>query len=164
MKDKIFSAIIWIIVWWWVVFGYWYIQWTTDDETSTQTNNKTNTQSTQATRWWWETSAAEPSEMTDEQLTRIAERAWITLEELKAKIDSWEDISSLGWWRGQRWWQTTWTGSAQWERPQRENTGTGWVQEERPARWDRNGDDSQSVSWEKPDTSWEEKKADTKES
>ena len=81
MRDKIISFILWLILWWIIVFGYTYYKWTT---------NKTNYSNMQ--RWWsfgsWNT-------LSDEQLERMSTRLWISKEELKKKIDSWEDVRSL---------------------------------------------------------------------
>lgn len=90
MKDKIISWILGAVLCGLVVFLYWYI------------NNWANW-----TMWNWVPPsnfwswAFDSSNMSDEQLEKMAERAGITKEELKSKLDSWEDIRSLMW--GQRW-------------------------------------------------------------
>lgn len=114
MKDKLFSAIAWLIVWWWVVFGYSYF--VSSDETNVKGSNaKSNTESTQEVRTWWRGGEAR-----------------------------------------QRWWGRAGSGSTQESRAERGYTGTGWIQGERPARWERDDEAPQKIRWEKPSINWEE--------
>lgn len=71
MKDKIISWIIWVIIWWIIVF--WYSSFFTEIQ---------NDNPWASWVWWkgW-------TEITEEQLEIIAEKQWITVEELKAKSD-----------------------------------------------------------------------------
>lgn len=105
MKDKIISLIIWILVWWIIVYFYWV--YTQKDNT-----NKLNT---------WiniQNSNFDPSNMSDAQLERMANRAWISIEELKQRLDNWEnirDITANSWswfswtWINRSWDNRTWT-------------------------------------------------------
>lgn len=80
MKDKIISAFIWSIIWWLIVFWYnYFLNWS-------NTNNLIQNQPS----WDFNT-----SNMTDIQLENMATRIGISKDELKAKIDAWEDIRSL---------------------------------------------------------------------
>ena len=93
MKDKIISVVIWIVVW--AVAVYWYLYFVD--------SNKENT--VPVGRWWFTRWNFDPKSMSDEQLQRMADRAGISLEELKEKIESWEDISSIMPMRWvNRWW------------------------------------------------------------
>ncbi len=105
MKEKIISFVAWLLIWGIIVYWYWYF--TTSEQPTSNLGNRWN-----FTRWNFD-----PANMTDEQLERMAERAWITKEELKEKIDSWEDIRSLMWgaWWGMRWNRTNmWTWTTNW--------------------------------------------------
>lgn len=84
MKNKIISFIIWVLVWWVLVFWYWSL-------------NGNNQPSWQRGVWGPNAWAAnmDVSTMTDEQLEQMATRAWITLEELKEKLESWENIRDI---------------------------------------------------------------------
>lgn len=95
MKDRIISFLLWLLVWW-IVF-YWYTYIKTDDK-KPSLNGTWNFNSRQN---------FDPSNMSDEQLQRMADRSWISLEELKEKIKSWEDIRGIiWWWRNRNW---SWT-------------------------------------------------------
>ena len=92
MKDKIISFVIWLILWGIIVYGYTYY--------------------TKPTMWnpgtWGTQPTMNVESMSDEQLEKMASRAWITVTELKSKISSWEDIRSLMWWnRGNK--TSSWT-------------------------------------------------------
>lgn len=77
MRDKIISFLLWVLVWWLIVYGYTYYN---ESKIETTSWFPTNWQ----TRWNFD-----PSNMSDEQLQRIADRQWISVGELKEKMSSW---------------------------------------------------------------------------
>jgi len=85
MKDKIISGVIGLIVWWLIVYAYGYFM---NSSTWALNNSSISTQ-------WWTPWSFDVSNMTDEQLEKMASRAGITVDELKAKLDSWEDLRSI---------------------------------------------------------------------
>jgi hypothetical protein len=78
LRDKIISGVLWIIIWIFWVYTYQYFSNTLS--LSSSSSQKRN---------------FDISNMSDTQLTRMAERAGITKEELKQKIDAGEDIRSI---------------------------------------------------------------------
>jgi len=111
MKDKIISWIIWATIWWIIVYSYGYFM------------NNSNTNWFTWSPSWFTKGGFDPSNMSDDQLQRMATRAWISLEELKSKIASWENIRDIVpmWNRWNRTWTWltnnniigTWVGEAQ---------------------------------------------------
>jgi len=105
MKEKIISWVLGAILWWAIVFSYSYFM----------NSNTSNIWP----MWNWTppgnfgSGSFDASNMSDEQLEKIAERAWITKEELKTKLESGEDIRSLMWWQRGTWRDFTWTGNIQ---------------------------------------------------
>ncbi len=96
MKNTIISFILWILVWWMLFYWYDYVN---------SDNKKTNSQDRiQNSTWRWN---FDPANMSVEQLQRMADRQWITIDEMKEKIKSWE------WFRGGMWWERNknWSGS-----------------------------------------------------
>lgn len=92
MKDKLVSALLWAVLWGLIIFLYMNIT------SVSQSNILPNWN--MPVRWTWAT--FDTSNMTDDQLERMATRTWLTKEELKSKLDSWEDIRSLMW--NSTWW------------------------------------------------------------
>ncbi len=98
MKDKIISFVIWLVVWWALI--YWYMYFIEGDEVNNSAMNNRG--------------GIDSSNMDEQQLERMAERIGISKEELKKKLDAWENIRDLmpqGW--GSRWWNrwdVTWEG------------------------------------------------------
>ncbi len=88
MKNKIISWVVWVIIWWIIVFWYSSIF------TETQNNNS-------LTNWIWSWRNGWPwtnldiSNMNDEQLENMAERSGITVDELKEKLESWENTRNM---------------------------------------------------------------------
>lgn len=120
LRDKIISFWAWILIWLVIMatigyFIWWKWPWKFGNNWPMWNEN---------TRWQFPSDRTgwnfDPSSMSDEQLERMAKRAWITKEELKKRIDSWESIRdimparnwswSMSW---TRWWnnQKTWTWS-----------------------------------------------------
>jgi len=89
MKEKIISWILWAILGWTIVFSYWYFM---------NSNIKSN-------NVWVNTWKIDNSNMSDEQIERMATRLWISKEELKQKIDSGEDLRSIMWNNWWFWWE-----------------------------------------------------------
>lgn len=98
MKDRIISWILWIVLWWIIVYSYWYY----------------NNQKSSVWTWniWWTWFTQNLSNMSDTQLERMATRGWITVDELKAKIKSGEDLWNIL----PRWnfWTWTWSRDRTW--------------------------------------------------
>lgn len=92
MKDKLISALLWAVLWGLIVFLYINITAVSPSNIWPNWN--------MPVRWTWAT--FDTSNMTDDQLEKMATRAWITKEELKSKLESWEDIRSLMW--NKNWW------------------------------------------------------------
>ncbi|MDD2907256.1 MAG: hypothetical protein PHH98_01315 [Candidatus Gracilibacteria bacterium] len=84
MKDKIISGILGAVLCGLVVFLYGYIN-----------NGANGTMGNGVPPSNFGSGAFDSSNMSDEQLEKMAERAGITKEELKSKLDSGEDIRSL---------------------------------------------------------------------
>lgn len=93
MKDKLISALIWAVLWGLIVLLY-------TNLISVPSNNTWPNWSRPA-GWSW--AALDVSTMSDDQLEKMATRAWITKDELKAKLDAWEDIRSLMWNQNGNW-------------------------------------------------------------
>lgn len=83
MKDKIISGLIGAILWWAIVFGYTSIF-------AKETNTMIAPASFSGTTRNFDT-----QNMTDEQLATMAERAGITTEEIKAKLDAGESLRDI---------------------------------------------------------------------
>lgn len=99
MQEKLLSFLAWIILW--VVLCFWY-NYFFNQKTDIKINSFTRPQNI---------------EMTDERLTQMAERMWISKEELQKEIDSGKDIRTImqesevnmwvwmrGEWSFNRWW------------------------------------------------------------
>lgn len=81
MKDKLISFILWIIIWAIWCFTY---------------NSFFNSNNWWLTPWaWWQPPQMDTSNMSDEQLESMANRMWITKDELKTQIDSWKDLRTI---------------------------------------------------------------------
>jgi hypothetical protein len=91
LRDKIISGILWIIVWICWVYGYQYFSGSLSSYSNSSQKRDFN-----------------PSNMSDAQLTRMAERTGLTKEELKKKIDAGEDIRSLV----RKNWSSSWSTSS----------------------------------------------------
>ena len=99
MRDKIISFVLWLFIWWAIVYGYTYFIWDKSLQWPT----------------WWPMWNFDSSSMSDEQLERLSTRAWITKDELKKRLESWEslrDIMPARTWSwanmgGRRWTDTT---------------------------------------------------------
>jgi len=105
MKEKIISWVLGAILGWAIVFSYGYF-------TNSNTSNIWPMWNWMPPGNFW-SGSFDVSNMSDEQLEKMAERAWITKEELKTKLESWEDMRSLMWWQRGSWRETTWTGITQ---------------------------------------------------
>ena len=99
MKEKIISWIFGAILGWAIVFSYGYF-------TNSNTWNIPPSWAWMPPGNFWSWSF-DVSNMSDEQLENMATRAWITTDELKAKLESWEDMRSLMWWRWTWKWETS---------------------------------------------------------
>lgn len=75
MQEKWISFLIGIVMWVTITLAYSYIF-------------NTNTPP-QMWPWWWN------MQMTDERLSQMPERLWMTKEELQKEIDAWKDIRTL---------------------------------------------------------------------
>ena len=114
MKDKIISFLIGVAVWWMIVYGYWYF-----------TNDAWSTGWPQENRWFDRQQGGglngqqniDAAPISDEQLESIAQRAGISLEELKTRLDNGEEMTDIiptrwGWAGGARWgWTLDWAGN-----------------------------------------------------
>ena len=95
MKNKVISLLLWILVGWLGVYWYWHF---TEKEVPNQ-----------AQRTWnqWEVS--------EEQISTIAEKTGISEEEIKSRLESWEAMGDIMWgtgrevgtweWRATGWWE-----------------------------------------------------------
>lgn len=102
MVEKIISALLWAILWGLIVFLYMNI--------NTVSSNNILSNWNMPVRWTWAT--FDVSKMSDDQLEKMATRVWITKEELKIKLESWEDIRNLIWtpsWWFNKWVTNTWS-------------------------------------------------------
>lgn len=79
MQEKWISFLIGIVMWVTITLAYSYIF-------------NTNTPP-QMWPWWW--FWGWNMQMTDERLSQMAERLWMTKEELQKEIDTWKDIRTL---------------------------------------------------------------------
>lgn len=79
MQEKWISFLIGIVMWVTITLAYSYIF-------------NTNTPP-QMWLWWW--FWGWNMQMTDERLSQMAERLWMTKEELQKEIDAWKDIRTL---------------------------------------------------------------------
>ncbi len=99
MKDKIISFVAWIFVWAIAVWAYHFIlAW----------NNAQNFWP----MWEWNPPSFNASNMSDEQLERMATRVGMTKDELKKEIESGKDIRTIMQekWVGFGWrWTRTWS-------------------------------------------------------
>lgn len=99
MKDKVLSAIIWGVIGFVIVYGVsYYVSY----------SSGTSTSGTRGTR------SLDPKSMSDAQLERMATRLGISKEELKKKIDAWEDIRDLMKGTKASWSGTMATGASLW--------------------------------------------------
>lgn len=102
MKEKIISWILGAILGWAIVFSYGYF---TNSDTLNIHPNWVWMPSWNFWSWTFDT-----SNMSDEQLEMMAKRAWISTDELKIKLENWEDMRTLMWWRWTwRWENSSWT-------------------------------------------------------
>ena len=107
MRDKIISFTLGILVWWVLVYSYSYFIWDKSKDVLIQAP------------WTWQMWSFDASSMSDEQLERMATRAWITTDELKDKLEAGEslrDIMPQRNWSWSNFWgrnqnPTTWTWS-----------------------------------------------------
>lgn len=107
MRDKIISFTLGILVWWVLVYSYSYFIWDKSKDVLIQSP---------WTRQMW---GFDASSMSDEQLERMATRAWITTDELKEKLEAGESLRDIMPQRNSSWtnfWRrnqnpTTWTWS-----------------------------------------------------
>lgn len=123
MRDKIISWLIWAIIWWLIVFWYSYFF---NSDSSSYTNNQNSGYSNFPQSW----NSMDLSNMSDNRLQRIADKAWISLDKLKQKIKNGDDLSelmpkwnfswswnfnrgSLNWWQQNTWNIQTWNNSNQ---------------------------------------------------
>lgn len=102
MQEKLISFFIWIGVWVVITVSYSYFF------------NNTPSQMWPWWGFWWGN-----MEMTDERLTQMAERLWMTKDELQKEIDAGKDIRTLM----QEKWITPQSGNS-WERSQMRETQT----------------------------------------
>ncbi len=79
MREKIVSFILWLLIWWAIVYGYTYYMWYNSQQRPT----------------WWPMWSFDSSNMSDEQLQRMADRAGITKDELKKKLEAWESLRDI---------------------------------------------------------------------
>ena len=100
LRDKIISFIIGLILWWLIVYAYAYF-------------NQSNKGDFPWPNWpWFNEWNFDPSNMSDEQIQRMADITWISADELKTKLDSWEDIRDLmpkRSWSGSNYNERNWT-------------------------------------------------------
>lgn len=101
MKNKIISFIVWLIVW--IILVQWYSYFFKSD--SLENNMPEN-----PTEW----RIMNNSSPSDEQLEKISERTWISVDELKEKIDSWEDLRSIMWWTKRKSQTSSWNLENNW--------------------------------------------------
>lgn len=94
MQEKWISFLIGIVMWVTITLAYSYIF-------------NTNTPP-QMWPWWW--FWGWNMQMTDERLSQMAERLWMTKEELQKEIDAWKDIRTLM----QEKWITPQSGNSSW--------------------------------------------------
>lgn len=78
MQEKWISFLIGILMWVTITLAYSYIF-----------NTNTSPQMWPGWFWWWN------MQMTDERLNQMAERLWMTKEDLQKEIDAWKDIRTL---------------------------------------------------------------------
>lgn len=109
MRDKIISFVLWILVWWILLYSYTYFIWDKSWDNWIWWANWT--------RQMWN---FDPSNMSDDQLERMAKRAWITKEELKSKLEAGESLRDImparNWSWSNFWWgrnqdSATWSWS-----------------------------------------------------
>jgi hypothetical protein len=85
MKNKVISFVLWLLIWWTVVYGYDFFM-----------NNRNTSYRGQTQNQSWTRGSFDPSQMSDEQLQRMADRAWVSVEEMKKRFESWEGMRN-GW-------------------------------------------------------------------
>ena len=93
MKEKVLSFVLWVALTAISIYSYWYF---------TSANNS----NTNFTKWAFQT-----WEMTDEQIKSMADRVWISADDLKKELDSWKTIREImkEKWASLGWWNRTWT-------------------------------------------------------
>lgn len=87
MRDKIISWSIWIFIWLIIIYWYWYFF---------------------SPNSWIKlvNSPSLNSELSDEQITRIAARTWLSESEIKSRLESGETMRNITWSNWVTW--TTW--------------------------------------------------------
>lgn len=95
MQEKLISFFIWLGVWITITVSYSYFF---------------NSNSSQMWPWWGFPGGN--MEMTDERLTQMAERLWMTKDELQKEIDAGKDIRTLMQekWITPQWWNSGQSG------------------------------------------------------
>jgi hypothetical protein len=107
MRDKIISLVLGLLLWVGIMYFYWLYTWKWSMIFPNQKSVNWIT-----TRW----GNFDTSIMSDDQLQKMADRAWITLAELKNKLDAGENIRDI---LPARSWSWTRSGSTfQWNRTQ----------------------------------------------
>jgi len=105
LRDKIISFILWILLWWIIVYSYWTYTWRWSVMFPKQWGL------IWTTTWWGNFDAGA---MSDEQLERMATRAWITSDELKKRLASWETLRDIMPARTWSWTRSGWNFQWRW--------------------------------------------------
>ena len=101
MKNKIISWVIWAIIWWILVFWY--------SNLFTEGQNNNIWDKNMWPEWnGWVRMDIDSSNISDDQLEKMAERAGISIDELKEKIEAGDDIKPNRWWNRNKWESNTW--------------------------------------------------------
>lgn len=90
MKEKIISMFIWVLIWWALIFVY-YNFFVLDNSSISE--------------WQISEKRIDSWDVSDEQLEKMAERSWMTTDEIKTKLESWESLRDIMWWQEVGWWQ-----------------------------------------------------------
>lgn len=91
MKEKILSLLFWFVVALIISTAYLFF---------TNSNTQQNTEN-----------IPPQMEITDERLEQMAERFWVDKDELKERIENWEDLRSILW---ENWWFRNWSWAWFW--------------------------------------------------
>lgn len=72
------SWFLWIAIWTVIVFWYSYFTW-----------------------WSWESGVPNKTEISDEQISKNAEKSWISEDEIRSRLEAWETMRDITWdtWR-----------------------------------------------------------------
>lgn len=79
MKNKIISWLLWLVIWGIIVVWYSYIN-----------------------EWNWDKITQEKPEMNDEQISIIAEKSWISEDEIKSRLEAGETMREITGWMWNR--------------------------------------------------------------